>query len=124
MLPQEAGDPDGAEQQHGHWDDEFQHREDSVHADQDDDGPRCLFVGGEEETLGVVATAFDVVVSQHGDPRADHQQPDQQRDEHGLPLGQTVESMVRVNYLEPEDSDGTFNIIHSVVFTASGPPAS
>lgn len=102
---QEAEDPDGAEQQHGQWDDELKHRQDPVHADQDDDGSWCLFVRREEETLGVVATALDMAVSQHGNPRTDHQQPHKQRHVHSLALGHPVEAMLRVDHLEQEDSD-------------------
>lgn len=103
-LLQEARDPDGAEQQHAHWDDELKHRKDPVHADQDDDGSWCLFVRREEEALGAVATALDVAVSQHGNARTYHQQPHKQRHVHSLMLGHPVQAVVRVDHLEQEDS--------------------
>lgn len=115
-LLQEAEDPDGAEQQHGQWDDELQHRQDSVHANQDDDGSRRLFVGCEEETLGAAAAALDVAVSQHGNPRTDHQQPHQQRHVHSLALGHPVEAVVRVDHLEQGDTDQ--NLYH-IIYTFS-----
>lgn len=101
-LLQEARYPDGAEGQHGEGDHKLQHRQNAVHSHQDDDGPRRLLVGRKEETLGSVPAAFDVAVGQHGNTRTDDQQPHKNRHQRRLTLGHGVETVVRVDHLEPE----------------------
>ena len=68
---QDAEDARRAEEQHGQGHEELQHRQDAVHAHQDEDGPRRLPVGREEETLGLVAFALDMAERQHRNPRSD-----------------------------------------------------
>lgn len=99
-LLQESGDPDGAEQQHSHWDDELHHGQDAVHTHENDDGSRRLFVGREEEALRGVATALDVAVGQHGNARTSHQHPDHHRHQGRLPLGHAIEFVMRMDHLQ------------------------